>query len=178
MRRMLAISAVALVTLAGAAGEATAQAPAGFRGEFLGTYGALESKFTQLTAAVPQDKWDWRPNKDVRSFCEVFMHIAIDNYMLGGAVGLTMKPEMSAPNAEKCPANKAAAATTMKESFAAFKAAIGAMKDADLEGKFTLFGSSQSKRAWLLSTAEHAGEHLGQLIAYARMNNIVPPWSK
>ena len=21
-------------------------------------------------------------------------------------------------------------------------------------------------------------EHLGQLIAYARMNNIVPPWSK
>jgi hypothetical protein len=175
MRRMMALGAVAFLALGTAA---SAQTPAGFRGEFLGTYGQLETKFMQLTTAIPRDKYDWKPNKDVRSFCEVFMHIAIDNYLLGGAVGLTMKPEMQGTNAEKCPADKAAAGAAMKESFAAFRAAVIAMKDADLEGKFTLFGSSQTKRAWLLSTAEHAGEHLGQLIAYSRMNNIVPPWSK
>jgi hypothetical protein len=175
MRSILALGTAAFVTIAGAA---HAQAPAGFRGEFLATFAQLESKFTQLTTAVPQDKWDWRPGKDVRSFCEVFRHITVDNYMLGGAVGLKMGPEVSGPNAEKCPANKGSAVTAMKESFTAFKNAVTAMKDADLEGRFTLFGSDQTKRAWLISTAEHAGEHLGQLIAYARMNNIVPPWSK
>jgi hypothetical protein len=175
MRRMMALGAIALLTIGA---EAAAQSPAGFRGEFLASFGQLESKFMQLTTAIPRDKYDWKPNKDVRSFCEVFMHVTLDNYVLGESVGLVMKPEMKGPNPEKCPADKAAAGAAMKESFAAFRAAVLAMKDSDLEGKFTAFGSTQTKRAWLLATAEHAGEHLGQLIAYARMNNIVPPWSK
>lgn len=66
----------------------------------------------------------------------------------------------------------------MKASFVAIKTGVANLKDADLDGPFTLFGMAQSRRAWLMATAEHAGEHLGQLIAYARVNNIVPPWSK
>jgi uncharacterized damage-inducible protein DinB len=175
MNRSLALGAAALLTFASAV---PAQAPTGFRKEFLDTYGEVESKLMQLTTAIAQDKYDWKPNKEVRSFCEVFMHITVDNYLLGGAVGLTMKPEMRGANAEKCPADKAAAGRAMKESFTAFRAAVTAMKDADLDAPYALFGTSRSKRAWLLATAEHAGEHLGQLIAYARMNNVVPPWSK
>jgi uncharacterized damage-inducible protein DinB len=175
MRRMMALGAVAVLTIASTAG---AQAATGFRKEFLDNYAEVESKLMQLTTAIPADKQDWKPNKDVRSFCEVFMHIAYDNYLLGAAVGLTMKPEMRVANPEKCPANKADAAKAMKESFTAFRNAVTATKDADLEASFSLFGSSRTRRAWLLATAEHAGEHLGQLIAYARMNNVVPPWSK
>lgn len=167
------IATAALVLAAAPVG-----AQAAFRAEFLTAYGTTESKFTQLAEATPWDKYSFKPSKDVRSTCEVFMHIAVDNYLLGGAVGLTMPAEMKGPNAEKCLAEKAKVIATMKASFAAFNAAVKAMKDADLEGKYTLFGTSQTKRAWLLGTATHAGEHLGQLIAYSRMNGIVPPWSK
>jgi hypothetical protein len=172
MRRSLAIATIALAV------AAPLGAQAAFKAEFLSAYAATESKFTQLAEATPWDKYSFKPSKDVRSTCEVFMHIAVDNYLLGGAVGLTMPAEMKAPNAEKCLADKAKVIATMKASFAAFNTALKAMKDADLEGKYTLFGTSQTKRAWLLGTATHAGEHLGQLIAYSRMNGIVPPWSK
>jgi uncharacterized damage-inducible protein DinB len=170
-----ALVAMATLTLAGSVG---AQTPAGFRGEFLDNYKELETKFGQLAAAIPREKYDWRPGQGVRSTCEVFMHIVVDNYLLGGAVGLTMSEAMKGPNAEKCPADKGAAVTAMRQSFAAFRAGVTAMKETELDAKFSLFGTERTKRAWLLATAEHAGEHLGQLIAYARMNGVVPPWSK
>jgi hypothetical protein len=119
-----------------------------------------------------------KPSKDVRSTCEVFMHVSYDNYVLGAVVGLAMPAELKVPAPEKCPADKAKVIAALKTSFAAFRTALNAMKDTELDAKHTLFGTSQTKRAWLLGTASHAGEHLGQSIAYARMNGIVPPWSK
>ena len=171
MRRIIATAALAFAAV-------PLGAQAAFKSEFLGAYGGYESKFVQLAEATPWEKYNFKPSKDVRSTCEVFMHVTYDNYVLGGAVGLAMPPEMKGPTPEKCPADKAKVIVAMKTSFAAFNAAVKAMKDADLDAKATLFGSSQTKRAWLLGTASHAGEHLGQSIAYARMNNIVPPWSK
>lgn len=106
------------------------------------------------------------------------MHVSVDNYLLGGAFGLAMPKEMEGPNAEKCAGDKAKVMAVMKTSFDAIKASVGALTDADMEMTATLFGATQTKRAWLLATAEHAGEHLGQSIAYARSNGVVPPWSK
>jgi hypothetical protein len=171
MRRIIAALALALTA-------APLGAQAAFKAEFLGAYGGYESKFVQLAEATPWEKYSFKPSKDVRSTCEVFMHVAYDNYVLGGPMGVTMPAELKGPTPEKCLADKAKVIAALKTSFAAFNAAVKAMKDADLDAKATLFGTSQTKRAWLLGTASHAGEHLGQSIAYARMNNIVPPWSK
>ncbi|MBM4193992.1 MAG: DinB family protein [Gemmatimonadetes bacterium] len=176
-RRASLLTAVVLVSGAQLRAQAAA-APTGFRGEFLSQLGQLESKFAQLATAVPKDKYDWRPGTGVRSVCEVFMHISVDNYLLGKPFGLAMPKEMEGPTAENCPADKAAVMNIMKVLFAALRGAVTAMPDADLAQPFTLFGATQTKRAWLLATAEHAGEHLGQQIAYARMNGVVPPWSK
>jgi hypothetical protein len=173
MRRTFALATIALIATA-----TTVRAQAAFKAEFLASFNGYESKFVQLAEATPWEKYNFKPNKDVRSTCEVFMHIAVDNYMLGGVVGLAMPAEMKGATPEKCPADKAKVIATMKASFAAFRTGLGAMTDADFDAKFTLFGTSQSKRAWLLGTVTHAGEHLGQSIAYARSNGIVPPWSK
>jgi hypothetical protein len=40
------------------------------------------------------------------------------------------------------------------------------------------FGRKMTARSLWITTATHLHEHLGQLIAYARSNNVTPPWSK
>jgi hypothetical protein len=65
----------------------------------------------------------------------------------------------------------------MKAGFAAVRNAAAATPEGDGDVMVDFFGSKITKRALLLAIAEHAGEHLGQSIAYARMNGVVPPWS-
>jgi len=178
MRRSTFCAAMALAGVVTAADPAAAQGAGGFKAEFLANFGQVESKFYQLAEAMPIAKYDWRPGAGVRSVCEVFMHVSFDNYVLGGAFGLAMPKEMEGPDAEKCPGDKAKVLAAMKTSFAAIKASVSGLTDADMEKTAALFGATQTRRAWLLATAEHAGEHLGQSIAYARSNGVVPPWSK
>ena len=177
MSRRLILSVLAFAAVTSAAGAQDAAKVMGARGDFLGNFGGLERKFTQLAEAFPQDKYDWRPGAGVRSVCEVFVHITVENYDMGKAFGGPAAPA-ALGNGDKCIGNKAAVIAAMKASFAAIRAAVTNTKDADLEGTYTLFGANQARRTWLLGIAEHAGEHLGQQIAYARVNGIVPPWSK
>ncbi|MDA1081912.1 MAG: DinB family protein [Gemmatimonadetes bacterium] len=171
------LPAVALFTISAGASRAPLQAQT-VNSEFLTNYAQVERKFSQLAEAIPFEKFSWRPMAGVRSVCEVFMHVAVDNYLLGKPFGAVAPKEMEGPTAEQCLSDKAKVVAAMKASFDAIKAGVGAMTAADAMQPYTLFGATQSKRAWLLATAEHAGEHLGQQIAYARMNGIVPPWSK
>lgn len=176
MRRRVALSVLALATFSSIAAAQETRV-GGARGDFLASFGGLERKFGQLAEAFPQDKYDWRPGAGVRSVCEVFVHITVENYDMGKAFGGPAAPA-SLGAGDKCIGNKAAVVAAMKASFAAIRTAVTNTKDADLEGTFTLFGANLPRRTWLFNIAEHAGEHLGQQIAYARVNGIVPPWSK
>lgn len=176
--RSLTMLASAMVALTVGSPKSAVAQTTPVAAEFLASYGQVEQKFYQLADAIPFTKYDWRPAAGVRSVCEVFMHVSVDNYLLGKPLGLAMPKEMEGPTAEKCLADKPKVVAAMKASFAALNAAVRGMTAADAEQTYTLFGATQTKRAWLLATAEHAGEHLGQQIAYARMNGIVPPWSK
>ncbi|NNE67593.1 MAG: hypothetical protein HKN33_13600 [Pyrinomonadaceae bacterium] len=52
------------------------------------------------------------------------------------------------------------------------------MSDADLEKDVKFFGNDTTYRGvWSFMNA-HTNQHLGQLIAYSRVNGIVPPWSQ
>lgn len=172
------ISALALLVPAAAPAQGQARVP-GARGDFLASFGGAARKFEALAGAFPADKYAWTPGKGVRTVCEVFTHIAAENYDLGKAFGGPDAPgELAHVTVETCLGDKAKVEAALKTSFSAIEGAVRTMTDPDLDGAYTLFGMAQSRRAWLMATAEHAGEHLGQLIAYARMNQIVPPWSK
>jgi hypothetical protein len=56
--------------------------------------------------------------------------------------------------------------------------AITATSDADLEKKHDFFGREVTTRQIYMVVLDHFSEHLGQSIAYARMNGVTPPWSK
>jgi uncharacterized damage-inducible protein DinB len=168
------------------AGPVVAQnaAPAQLRTEYLANMKEVEDKVVGLAEAIPADKYGWRPAAGVRSVSEVLMHIASEHYIyLPESIGakpadLNMGSGMDVyTNLEKV-ADKAEVVRHLKASFA-YQRAVLEKADAVLNaGKATSFGNPVSVSNLFTIMVSDQHEHLGQLVAYARMNGIVPPWSK
>jgi hypothetical protein len=125
-----------------------AQNRQGLMGDLIKDVTEVEGKIVGLAKAMPEATYQWRPMKGVRSTSETLLHVAADNYFLPAAMG-TAAPAETGINGKDY---KSAAAFEQK--------------------KFT--------RDQIIAEVEttHLHEHLGQLIAYARSNNVTPPWSK
>jgi uncharacterized damage-inducible protein DinB len=185
MKRTLSVL-VLLILTAGAIHAAAQVNPykdgtprvAGYRSEVLAEVMVQEDKFTRLAEAVPADKYTWRPAPDVRSFSEVFLHVAAANYNIYKLVGTPPPAGFSVQGYDKSTTDKAKVIAALKDSFAHAKKAITSMPDADLEKSLDWFGGKNTERGILLFVVRHAAEHLGQSIAYARVAGIVPPWTE
>lgn len=169
--------ALACTIAAAAAPLRAQQAPTGVRGEILAQFNEAADKLVQLAEAIPQDKFTWRPGEGVRSVSEVFLHVAGSNYYMLTAVGV---PSTTGGEdaLERSTTDKAQVIAKLKEANASVRAAIQAMPDADLDKATKLFGMDMTYRGVCLLVQSHVHEHLGQMIAYARTNGIVPPWSR
>ena len=152
------------------------KSPSGFRAEFLAQMKDVEGKLQDLADAIPQEKYSWRPMDGVRSVSEVFMHIAGANYLFPSMAGVK-KPEDLAKDMEKTVTEKAKVKEQLKASFDFIRTALLNTSDADLEKPAKMFGQETTVRGLYFNAALHMHEHLGQSIAYARMNSIVPPWT-
>jgi uncharacterized damage-inducible protein DinB len=138
---------------------------------------AAQEKLVALAEAMPADKYGWRPGEGVRSVGEVFMHVAAANYFLPTFWGAKMPAGVDPRGFEKEGADKAKTVATLKQSFDFVHQAIDALPDADLQRPIKIFGRDAIVAEAMLGIVSHDHEHLGQSIAYARMNAIVPPWS-
>ena len=150
----------------------------GYRSEVLAEVMGQEDKFVRLANAIPAEKYTWRPAEGVRSIAEVFLHVATANYNLYKLVGTPPPAGFDVKTFEKSTTDKAKVISALKDSFEHGRKAITAMPDADLEKSLDWFGGKNTERGILLFIVRHAAEHLGQSIAYARMNGIVPPWTE
>jgi uncharacterized damage-inducible protein DinB len=152
--------------------------PAGdVRSEILGNINDAREKLVALAEAMPAEKYGWRPGEGVRSVGEVFLHVAGGNYFIPTLWGAKPPEGIDMRNMEKDGADKAKVVDTLKKSFDSVEAAIKAAPAADLDKKVKVFDHDGTEREVVLLIATHAHEHLGQAIAYARMNGVVPPWS-
>jgi uncharacterized damage-inducible protein DinB len=145
----------------------------------------VEKKLIDLARAIPEEKHSWRPGAGVRSVSEVLLHISADNYLMPSAIGFPADAASgvkgddynTALAFERKTMNKAAAIAELERSFAYLKKHLSATSPAKMTQPVSMFGMSLSgQKAWILTTT-HLHEHLGQLIAYARSNGVVPPWS-
>lgn len=159
-----------------AALAAPAAGPPGFRGEFLAQQDRVEKQILGLAEATPADKYGWRPAPGVRSISEVYIHIVGGNYLFAGLAGIK-PPGAPDKDMEKNVTEKAKVIEELKKSFAHLRAGIAPMPDANLDKTVKFFGRDFTVRGVLLTAANHEHEHLGQSIAYARMNGITPPWA-
>lgn len=150
----------------------------GIRGEMTANMMDAGGKLIELAGAVPAGKWSWRPGKDVRSTGEVFLHVVQANYFFGSMLGA--QPPMGREEImalDKTPQTPEKTSQMLKDSYAFASKAFADTPDADLEATVDFFGNKLSKRALMLVVVAHAHEHLGQAIAYARSNGVVPPWT-
>src|SRR5215831_18005141 len=184
-RRLAALTA--LVCLATTAAPARAQdtfskeGAAAVKAAFIADLDTLHGKFAQLADAFPQDKYTWRPMDGVRSVSEVLMLAAMEGYSFipnsfGG------KPANVGPREEmgklRTLSDKAQVIDHLNKGFAHAKKELEGLDAATLTGKRKVMGRDLSASQTALAIDGDLHEHLGQLIAYARMNKIVPPWSK
>src|SRR5215470_8070117 len=136
----------------------------------------VERQLIELAEATPEDKFTWRPGPGVRSTSEVYMHIATANFYLLSVTGPKMPDDMKEDIATSV-TSKAEVIKWLKRSFEAVKQAHLAVKADDLKRKVTVFKRDATVDGMYLRILVHDNEHMGQLIAYARMSGVKPPWS-
>lgn len=155
--------------------QPSARPTSGFRAEFLHDLDDVQKKIIELATAMPAEKYGWRPTNGVRSVSEVYMHIAGGNYFLASFVGMK-PPSYDTRTLEKI-TEKQRVLDELKRSFDHLRTAAMKASDADLDKPIKMFGNDTTVRGGFITALNHLHEHLGQSIAYARMNGVVPPWS-
>ena len=163
--------------LAVAAGSLAAQ-PEGIWQGYDGEWGHVSKQLIALAEATPAEKFTWRPAPGVRSVSEVYMHIALANFWLLSVTGPKMPADIKSGDMEKTVTSKAEVVEWLKRSLDAVKTAHASVTPQDLQRKVKVMNRDATVDGMYLRIIVHANEHMGQLIAYARMNGIVPPWSK
>ena len=187
LRRTLAMVSLASLVCFATATPARAQdvinkdGAALVKASFLHDLDTMRGKFVGLAEAFPQDKYTWRPMDGVRSVSEVLMLAAFEGYnFIPASFGAKAADLGSREDAAKLRmlTDKAQVIEHLNKGFAHAKKELEALDPATLTGKRALFGKDRSTADIALLVGGDLHEHLGQLIAYARMNQIVPPWSK
>jgi hypothetical protein len=175
----LVASLVLAPSYASAQDGMTKESAAVVKAAFLADIEVMRGKFLGLANAFPQDKYTWRPMDGVRSVSEVLMLIASEGYgfvpsAVGGKAGL----EREAMQGLSKVTDKAQVIDHLNKAFAHAKKELEAADPATLVAKRRVMGQERALPDIVIAVGGDMHEHLGQLIAYARTNHIVPPWSK
>jgi uncharacterized damage-inducible protein DinB len=160
-----------------AIGSVAQQAPEGIWQGYDGEWKHVSQQLVALAEATPADKFSWRPAAGVRSTSEVYMHIAMANFYLLSVTGPKTPADMKEDMEKKVTA-KAEVINWLKRSLEAVKNAHLAETPEDLKRKVHIADRDATVDGMYLRIIVHANEHMGQLVAYARMTGVVPPWSQ
>lgn len=159
---------------------ASGQAPNGFMDEFDGQFGASAQKLVALAEAMPAEAYDWRPMEGTASVAAVYMHIARYNYYYP-EIAMGVPSPMGAAEYDRWEdevTDKARVVEILAASMEHVRKVAKEMTPTRLDRTTRLYGRHVGEWAVLLQLVTHMNEHLGQSIAYARANGVVPPWSR
>jgi uncharacterized damage-inducible protein DinB len=158
-----------------AAGLASAQEKPGWATGWIGEFRATANEVQSLADATPADKFGWRPAEGVRSVSEVYVHIALAHMFFLTTCGVKVDMSKVTRDAEKKIVSKDDVVKFLKDSIAAVEENYPKL---DLSKKVKFQGTDTTVEGVMIHLLAHTSEHLGQSIAYARMNGVVPPWSE
>ena len=141
----------------------------------------LGGKMVQLAEAMPESSYAWAPMDGVRSVGAVFAHVAGDNYFVPALLGMPVEgtgvtTESGIKGYEDSRGSKADIVAELKRSFDVMRDAMAASR-LEPDKPVMLRGNAITQGDLWVRAIVHLHEHLGQAIAYARANNVVPPWS-
>ena len=176
---ILTVTAMAIVITGGnnqVQGQTT-----GLRAQYIADYETMSSKFSELSEAMDSNMYDWQPMADVRTVSEVFMLIVAENYLMPSSWGATAPSNVAVSGAmfEEMATitDKDEVLAHLEQSFDYVISAMGDISDEQMNETIQFFGQETTVQAALFFIVVDMHEHLVQAIAYARANNVVPPWS-
>jgi uncharacterized damage-inducible protein DinB len=188
MKRFLLTSALCTLLVGAATFSRAANAPApdtpdqsapsyDLKGQSLLDLEAVQKKFVALANAIPEDKFTWRPSPDSRSFAEVFLHVAGERYGILSLMGAQKPDGFDGKTFEKSTTDKARIVDELNRSWNFTETTIKSMNNADFAKLLPKLGPQANECDVIYILVADAHEHLGQAVAYARENGIVPPWT-
>lgn len=178
MHRLRGFPLLGLVVLLNAAPAAGQSTPIDYRDELLRHFEQSTRKLILLADATPAHLYTWSPVEGVMSIARVYMHIARYNYQYPAtALGIDAPAGIDVENLESI-TEKARVTAVLGQSVEHVRQLVNQMRDDDLTRPTMLYGRQIAGWAVLLQLVAHMNEHVGQAVAYARMNGIVPPWSR
>ena len=137
----------------------------------------VQKKFVDLAKAVPVDKLTWRPSPDARSFAEVFLHVAGERYGILGLMGVEKPAGFNGKDFDKSTTDRTQIIAELNKSWEFAQKTINGMSNADFAKLLPKLGPQANAGDVVYILVGDAHEHLGQAVAYARVNGVVPPWT-
>jgi DinB superfamily len=186
MNKLLLACVLLLAVLSAGATGASAQtadaadhtAPSyDIKGQSLADLQIVQQKMVALANAIPDDKLTWRPSPDSRSFAEVFRHVAAERYQILALGGAVPPASSDGKTFEKSTTDKAQIVAQLNQTWDFAQKTINGMSNADFANPIPKLGPQANAGDVVYILVADAHEHLGQLVAYARVNGIVPPWT-
>ena len=175
MRKLLCL---ALLLLASSTSMLAQKAPEGIWEGYDGEWLHVSQQLVTLAEATPANKFSWRPAAGVRSTSEVYMHIVEANFYLLSEAGGPKFPSDLKEGMDKSVTSKPEVIAWLKRSLEVVKQAHAKATPADLHRKVHIADRDATADGIYLRILVHANEHMGQLVAYARMTGVTPPWSQ
>ena len=176
MGHLLIHTAAVVAVMAIPVGAASQEQPAHFGDEFLSQFNASAEKIVALANAMPAESYSWQPMEGAYTVAAAYMHIARYNYMYPD-VGLGVEPDVEYEAWAEDVTEKDQAVEILARSMEHVRRIAKGMSSADLERTTRFYRRDVQQWVVLFQLLTHMNEHLGQQIAYARMNRVVPPWS-
>jgi uncharacterized damage-inducible protein DinB len=152
-------------------------APEGIWEGYEGEWRHVSTQLIALAEATPDKNFSWRPAPGVRSTSEVYMHIVLANFYLLSVTGPKIPSDLNG-KMEKTVTSKTEVIKWLRRSLDAVKAAHLAETPQDLQRKVHIADRGATVDGIYLRIIIHDNEHKGQLVAYARMTGVMPPWSQ
>jgi len=148
------------------------------RDELMMQFNMSMRKFVALAEAMPADKFTWKPQQDAMVLGHVLAHVAHYNFYYPQSAMRVGAPAGLKLDTLEALRDKAQIVALLRQSAEHVRSTVAKMDGEALDKGTKLYGRDVPTWSVLVQLVAHMNEHLGQSIAYARANNIVPPWSQ
>jgi uncharacterized damage-inducible protein DinB len=180
---LLAFSVLASNQQLAAQTQSQASQPAQSRSdEMLHMWNAIGNKLIAMAQDFPEDKYDFKVQKDERTFAQNLLHAAaLDFVLIRRISGAKLGPDFGEGDnpSRDVFKTKADVVKFVQEAVADGAKVIQQQGDSGLDNTTKFFGNRLAHNSYIWSFAiEHSGEHYGQLVVYYRANNMIPPDSR
>src|SRR5271156_1117381 len=150
--------------------------------EMLRMWNEIGNKLVAMADDFPEDKYDFKVQKDQRTFAQNLLHAAaLDFVLIRRVAGSNIGPDFGEGDnpSRDVFKTKADVVKFVQEAVADGAQVIQQQDDAGLDHSSKFFGNRLAHNSSIWTAAiEHSGEHYGQLVVYYRANNLVPPDSR